>query len=170
MPEPDNQKFQLTLEEYKSLRAEIDTRIKEAFALIIYCLTAIAAIYGTVTARSFSTPWPPNLRHLLEAVLDVTVLFPIFGAIKSLEIWQITQLIARQLRRIEAAVGIEGWETVIERARREARGSGLGGLPNLLTQPPYTLLWLFLLGLTLYVRVHYAGILPICRTLACPPG
>ncbi len=168
MPYPDEQKFQLTLEEYKSLRAEIDTRIKEAFALIIYCLTAIAAIYGGVTTRSFASGWTPGANHLLQAILDVTVLFPIFGAIKSLEIWQITQMIARQLRRIEAAVGVMGWETVMERHRREARGSGLGGLPYLLTQPPYILLWLFLLGLTLYVRVHYREILPACQTTQCP--
>lgn len=148
--------FQFRLEEYKSLRGEIDTRIKESFTLVIYCVTAIAAIYGTLVAAALSdkagaTP-DPVLRHW---VLGAAMIFPVFGLLKSVEAWEITMRIARHIRQFEASLGLTGqpshdlmgWEHQAEEHRNEEQPPWM-----VISKPPYILFWLMLIGLTFIIR------------------
>jgi hypothetical protein len=142
-----DRQFQFRLEEYKSLRGEIDTRIKESFALVIYCVTAISAIYGSFVAAKLSDK-TVNL-DLLHRVLEAAIIFPVFGLIKSKEAWDITLRIASHLRDFEMSLGLEGWEHRAEDHRNELNKT----LWAQITKPPYVPFWVMLIAITIIVRL-----------------
>jgi hypothetical protein len=173
----EEQQFLFLLEEYKSLRAEIDTRIKESFTLVIYCVTAIAAIYGPFVAAALSDQTHPNTHlnlTLLRCVIPAAIMFPVFGLIKSNEAWRIMLRIAEHLRGIEKSLGVEegGWETATEKYRRKQpqtfreqmsnvaklmskppykKEEILSNIEQLFSKPPYFVFWLMLIVITVGV-------------------
>jgi hypothetical protein len=166
-PTLTTEQFQFHLEEYKSLRQEIDTRIKEIFTIVVYCVTAISAVYGTILAGVLTGHVVPSDRPLLSNVLLVTCIFPVFGWFKSFELSSMIWTIAEYLRSIERKIGVVGWEQRIQH-RRESRRRGLFScLWESLISPPYHAFWVMALGIAIFIATDYPHLLPRCIVKVC---
>jgi hypothetical protein len=166
-PTLTTQKFQFHLEEYKSLRQEIDTRIKEIFTIVVYCVTAISAVYGTILAGVLTGHVVPSDRPLLSNVLLVTCVFPLFGWFKSYELSSMIWTIAEYLRCIESSIGVVGWEQRIEDLRARSRRGPFPRFWESLISPPYHVFWAMALGIAIFIAADYPHLLPHCVVKTC---
>ena len=134
----------LRIEEYKSLRSEIDRLNTDARTLEVSFTVGLAVFYGWLLTRVSTFP---NAVWYLPSVLAV------LGGLRSLAILQHMMLIAQHLRHIEAeAFATEktsGWETVLAAERRRITNRTIGWSS--------AAFWLLLLGLSLYVALAHRG-------------
>lgn len=147
--EHNDMRFQFALEEYKSLRSEIDIRVKEAFQLIIYCLTAVAAAYGLFfSAQTSGRVACGEHQTLINWAAYSGSIFPIFGWIKSAESWNNVLKIADYIRGIERKIGVTGWEHKVHQTRQHNYSDSYN-----IDRPPYHAFWFLLCSATLIVDV-----------------
>jgi hypothetical protein len=138
----------LRMEEYKSLRAEILERIREANTLIITSAGGVGGAYA-VMVSTFAKGPHLKFSHASSFTLFcflvmvwTPVLFAALGRIKSRDIWITVQQIAEHIRTIEAHLygsspALPGWEQQMELYRRSPKP-----LLYRLAHPPYaTVYW-----------------------------
>jgi hypothetical protein len=102
----------LRLEEYKSLRAEVLERIREANTLIITTAGGIGGAYA-VLVSTFAREPALSISHAGELVISCFLLivwtpvaFAALAAIKSRDIWQIVLEISDHVSEIEYSMAI----------------------------------------------------------------
>lgn len=91
------------IEEFKALRAEIDSRIKEGQTWESLGLTATAAVYAWLATNSFC-----------DFAWWIPVLFPAFGLLRHSALMVRILQIAGYIRDVEAKLSddpLTGWET-----------------------------------------------------------
>lgn len=95
------------LEEYKSLRAEIIERIREANTLIITSAGGVGAAYAVIVSTFAREPHLKFSHASTFTILSflvivwTPVLFAVLGRIKSRDVWITVQQLASQIRTIE---------------------------------------------------------------------
>jgi len=140
---PPDDLLDLRLEEYKSLRAEVLERIREANTLIITTAGGIGGAYA-VLVSTFAREPALSISHAGGLVISCFLLivwtpvaFAALAAIKSRDIWQIVLEISDHVSEIEELLygnspSISGWE----HKRRESRLKRKR-LWEKLSSPPY---------------------------------
>jgi hypothetical protein len=108
----------IIVEEYWSLRSQVDTHTKEIYALGKFALGAIGALYAWVfrPPAEFSTP---NDRLLWLAVALAGV-----GLVRSFRRTRDSRNIAEQLRSMSPSEEWTPWETLVFRRVKEFREKG----------------------------------------------
>jgi hypothetical protein len=149
----------LRMEEYKSLRAEILERIREANTLILTTAGGIGGAYAVLVTAFAREPhlkfshasFFVNSCFLL--IIWAPVLFALLAHIKSREIWDMVSELAGYVRIIEEieyepAVPRSGWEHRMVRLREQSTG-----VFRWFNRPPYPGIYRIMLGLTFGVAV-----------------
>lgn len=135
----------IRVEEYKSLRVEIDYLGKDARALEIYVLGGLVAFYSWMASACF--------QDMLMLWL-MPILLPLFGGWRSYANMRRIMQIAKHLRGVEAELGGDGewrgWETRIADLRREP-------LTKILQQS-HSAFWLVLLMITIVVASNHRNL------------
>ncbi len=100
----NEQQLQFLLEEYKSLKSEIEYRVKATERIEYVAIVAVAAIYAWITQRT--TP-------VSEFVWWIPFLFPVIGIIRQFGLIIRLMDIAEYILKIEKEICLErpkGWE------------------------------------------------------------
>jgi hypothetical protein len=150
-------------EEYKSLRAEILERIREANTLIITTAGGIGGAYAVMVSTFAKEPHlkfshASSFTLLCFLVMVWTpVLFAALGRVKSRDIWITVQQIANHIRTIEANLygsspAIPGWEHQMDAHRRSPKP-----LLNRLAYPPYTTVYWGMIVTTFLIAAGSTG-------------
>jgi hypothetical protein len=139
--------IELRLEEYKSLRAEVLERIREANQLVITSAGGIGGAYA-ILVSTFAREPVVSLSHasaLVAAcfllVVWTPVVFAALASMKSRDIWNIVLAISDHICEIEQSIfgnspEIVGWE----HKRKKERGGQTRPWQQL-SSPPYT--WIY---------------------------
>lgn len=128
------------LEEYKALRAEIDSRIKEGNNWESIAIAGIAAVYSWLATNSD--------KPVAAIGWWVPVLFPLFGLVRQCALLVRIMQIASYLRDMEVAFAQHdptGWETYLKRRRQEAP------IRSRLISFSAILMWIVLLAITIAI-------------------
>jgi hypothetical protein len=147
----------IRIEEYKSLRAEILERIREANTLILTTAGGIGGAYAVLVSTFAREPHlkfsQANLfvNSCFLLIIWAPVLFALLAAIKSREIWYMVNQLAGYVRRIEeieyASVSPpSGWEHRMLTLREESKS-----LFRWFSRPPYPGIYGIMFGLTFVV-------------------
>jgi hypothetical protein len=120
-------------EEYRSLRAEVLERIREANTLILTTAGGIGGAYAILVTTFAREPhlkfshasFFVNFCFLI--VIWTPVVFAVLALLKSLEIWDIVRQLADYVHKIEEleygrASPIPGWEHRMVQFRKTSRG------------------------------------------------
>jgi hypothetical protein len=123
----DQAKTAFHLEEFKSLRAEIQYRVQEQMAILRHSILGSAAVYSFLfgvlsvkTAEGVAADIDPRFENLMAFLWLIPVAFSILGAIRwwdnDATIMTIAGYIEQYEKRIDAKD--KGWETHIKSMRR----------------------------------------------------
>lgn len=131
--------IQFHLEEYRSLKKEIEYRIKATEKIEIIVVGGITALYGWLSQQS---DIPPKIWW-------IPVGLTLFGLFRQIFLLNRIMEIASYIREIEAAFctdTLHGWENFLAEIRRKIKG-------NLLSISGY-LLWVVLLIITTLIAIN----------------
>jgi hypothetical protein len=160
-------------EEYKSVRAEILERIREANSLILTTAGGVGGAYAILVTTFARKPYvkfshaPLYVNAFFVILMWTPFIFSVLAKLKSREIWEIVTELAAYTRKIEdleygQASPIPGWEhcMVVFRGRRKSFQQ------NWASQP-YTRIYRFMMATTSVVALVatvYVGIVSVRRS------
>lgn len=113
----DEMHFTFLIEEYKVLRQELDSRLKEVRLLETGAIVAISAIYAWLAKI------PKN--QIDSFAWWIPVLFPLFGLFRYFGVMHRIMHIAEYIRSFESQVcknAPNGWETFLAEKRKTIAG------------------------------------------------
>ncbi len=113
----DDRQFTFLVEEYKSLRSQIDTVVKETWVLETGAIAGTAVVYAWL-AKS------PNV-NIAGVAWWIPILFPFFGLLRQLAMLRRVMHMAEYIRSLEDAICTEephGWETFLVEKRKKISG------------------------------------------------
>lgn len=115
------------LEEFKSLRSEIEARLKDSLMFAQYCLLGSAGVIAWLATTDPNKITPA----LFQAAWWIPFILCLFGSLRAYAMLSRIMEIAEYIRVIEKAFAskeIRGWEHFLERKRRSAKSNVLAGV------------------------------------------
>ena len=116
----NEQQFQFIIEEYKSLKAELQSLVKELRTLETAAIAGIAAVYAWLAKD------PAN--QVLVGAWWIPILFPLLGAFRQVavlsRIMDLSEYIQLTEKRLDLSAP-QGWEGFIKEKRTKLRGKAI---------------------------------------------
>ena len=145
MADPDSAAFHL--EEYKSLRQEVDVRIRELNTLSIYCVTGQLAGFAFLLTLQFGTTFHVISTSVFRIIAWLLLAFPVFGFLKAMELKLTVETISKYIAKIEDVYRypiLRGWEHVMrdERDGIDIEGRRISIYRKIITNITYYPLWI----------------------------